>query len=111
MKISPMDMSQQLQMLKGIRSVPGMGESLGVTPTDGTKKTSFMEMLSNKISEVNNLGLESDRAIQRSLTGESDNPQDTVLAIQKAAISFELMLNIKQRIEQAYQELIRTHVG
>ena len=106
-----MDMGEQLQMLKGIRAIPGVGESQGVTPADGTKKTSFMDMLSDKISEVNKLGLESDRAIQRSLTGESDNPQDTVLAIQKASISFELMLNIKQRIEQAYQELIRTHVG
>ena len=71
---------------------------------------SFSDFFSEQLNELNELGLESDRAIARRLEGRETNPHATLLALQRAEISFQLMMSVKRRIEQAYQEIIRTPI-
>ena len=112
MKIDPSSLADQLRMLRGVQPIespfsPRAPEEL--KPQDG--KVSFSEMLEKQLLAVSNDGLEADRAIQKSILGQESSPHHTILAIQKATLSLSLMINIKDRLERAYQELMRTPLG
>jgi len=112
MEIKGLSFADQMRMVKGVESitpkqkindVQGVGEN--------TNKVSFSDYLKESISEVNKLGIESDQAIQRAVEGKELNPHDTMIALQKADLSFRLMMSVKSRLEQAYEQLIRMPIG
>ncbi|MBN1866126.1 flagellar hook-basal body complex protein FliE [Candidatus Sumerlaeota bacterium] len=71
---------------------------------------SFAETLRNSIEEVNSLKLQADKAIEDLATGQSADLQGTILALEKADISFKLMMEVRNKIVSAYQEVMRTQV-
>ena len=44
------------------------------------------------------------------MTGESQDLHNTVIAMQKADLSFQMMMQVRNKIVQAYQEIIRMQV-
>jgi flagellar hook-basal body complex protein FliE len=44
------------------------------------------------------------------MTGESQDLHTTVIAMQKADLSFQMMMQVRNKIVQAYQEIMRTQV-
>jgi flagellar hook-basal body complex protein FliE len=41
------------------------------------------------------------------MTGESQDLHTTVIAMQKADLSFQLMMQVRNKIVEAYQEIMR----
>ena len=72
---------------------------------------SFGEFLMDKVKESNDLSLKADSMIQQTIAGGNVSPHNTLVALQKADISFRLMMSVKERIVQAYQEIMRTPIG
>jgi len=68
---------------------------------------SFGNVLKNAVSEVNNLQKQADGEIQKIMTGESQDLHTTAIAIQKADLSFQMMMQVRNKIVQAYQEVLR----
>jgi flagellar hook-basal body complex protein FliE len=81
-------------------------QGLGVEKGSG----SFGNMLKDAISTVNDLQKQSDQEIQKVITGESQDLHTTVIAMQKADLSFQMMMQVRNKIVQAYQEIMRTQV-
>ncbi len=110
MEIKGLSMTDELRMIRGVESIyPKKGA--GLPEGDGPGKVSFAEFLEQQVSEVNRLGLESDYKIQQAVTDGDVNPHETMIAVQKADISFRLMMSVKEKLIQAYQQLIRTPIG
>ncbi|MBN2241185.1 MAG: flagellar hook-basal body complex protein FliE [Acidobacteria bacterium] len=74
------------------------------------KDTNFGTVLKDAISTVNELQKQSDREIEKLMTGESQDLHNTVIAMQKAGLSFQMMMQVRNKIVQAYQEIIRMQV-
>ena len=72
--------------------------------------TAFGELLKDAISTVNELQKQSDQEIQKLMTGESQDLHGTVIAMQKADLSFQMMMQVRNKIVQAYQEIMRMQV-
>ncbi|MBI5491407.1 MAG: flagellar hook-basal body complex protein FliE [Deltaproteobacteria bacterium] len=70
----------------------------------------FATALKDSISKVNNLQQEADVAIQGLAKGELNNIHDTMIAIEKANISFNMMVQVRNKLVQAYEEIMRTQV-
>ena len=70
----------------------------------------FGEVLGDALKQVNALQHEADRAIQALATGGHATLHDTMLAIQKADLSFRLMMQVRNKIVEAYQEVLRMQV-
>lgn len=113
MEIKGLSMLDQLKTIRGVEGIIPKKTEIMPNPQDadaGGKKVSFAEFLANQMQEVNKTGLDAEKAIQRSVSGQETNPHETLIAVQKADISLSLMMSIKERIERAYQEIIKTQI-
>jgi flagellar hook-basal body complex protein FliE len=85
----------------------------GLPPISDKKKSqeksgaSFGNMLKNYLQDVNKLQKEADKTIQNLAVGNEKNIHETMIAIEKADISFRLMMQIREKIIKAYEEIIR----
>jgi flagellar hook-basal body complex protein FliE len=86
-------------------------EQLQRTESVPTGKSSFGDVLKEAISEVNNLSNAADAAIQKQLaSGETTDLHSTMIALEKAEVSFQLMMQIRNKILQAYEEIMRMSI-
>lgn len=70
----------------------------------------FSKLLGGEVAAVNAQQLEAGNAIQGLITGETDNVHDVVLSVAKADLSFRLLLEIRNRLMENYQEIMRMQV-
>jgi flagellar hook-basal body complex protein FliE len=70
----------------------------------------FGDVLKDAISTVNEVQRQSDLEIQKLMTGESQDLHATLIAVQKADLSFQMMMQVRNKIIQAYQEIMRMQV-
>ena len=71
---------------------------------------SFADTLRQSIAEINSLQNAADASIARAATNEQVDVQETILAVEKADISFKLMMEVRNKIISAYQEVMRSQV-
>jgi flagellar hook-basal body complex protein FliE len=74
-------------------------------PVGQQGETSFKDFLADSIREVNSMQQDADRAVERLATGEDVTPAEVLTAVQKADIAFRMMMQIRNKIVQAYQEI------
>ncbi len=67
-------------------------------------------MLKDSIQEVTRLQGAADKAIEELATGEAKSIHETMIALEKAEISFKLMLQVRNKILEAYNEVMRMNV-
>ena len=73
-------------------------------------QASFGQVLKDSLAQVNHLQHEADGAIQQLATGGTATLHDTMLTIEKAELSFRLMMQVRNKIVEAYQEVLRMQV-
>jgi flagellar hook-basal body complex protein FliE len=69
--------------------------------------TGFGEVLQKSIESVNAAQLESDELSRGLAAGEHGNIHETMIAIEKAGISFKMMTRVQQKAITAYQDMMR----
>jgi flagellar hook-basal body complex protein FliE len=88
----------------GIQPVDVAG---AIRPAGASSKTDFASTLESAIGRVENLRSAADQGVERFLSGESEELHGTVLAVQRAELSFEMFLQVRNKVVQAYQEIMR----
>ena len=68
---------------------------------------SFSELLAKSITDVNSLQVEANQAMERLAAGQSKNLHETMLAVEQAEIAFKTMNQIRQKVLEAYKEVMR----
>lgn len=86
---------------------PNLGESGGA---ENIKGGGFFEALEKSMSEVNSDQLQADVAIKDLVAGKTKNIHETMLQIQKAELSLKAMMQVRNKILEAYKEIIRMQV-
>ena len=70
----------------------------------------FAETLTSSLEKVNDLQKEADAAIKDFVTGETRNITETMIAVNKADLAFRLTMQVRNKIVEAYQEVLRTQI-
>lgn len=78
------------------------------TVTDG--QASFKEALFEALNHVNKLQTESSIATEQLAKGEIDNLHDVMIAGQKASIALTATVEVRNKVIEAYQEIMRMQV-
>ena len=80
----------------------------GVKDTSGEK--SFSDMLSDSIKQVEDLQRHADKSLIDLATGKTKNIHDTMIAVNKAEIAYQLMTQVRNKAVEAYKEIMRMNV-
>ncbi len=67
----------------------------------------FGELLSRSIQTVNKMQQEADEAARKLVSGENKDIHGTMISMQKAGIALDLMLEVRNKIISAYDEIKR----
>ena len=79
------------------------------SPSVGTNQ-SFADTLKEAVNNVNELQKSSDKAMQNLATGKTDNVADVMIAAEKADIALRVMVQVRNKIVDAYQEVMKMQV-
>jgi flagellar hook-basal body complex protein FliE len=71
------------------------------------KPGEFLSVLETAVGQVEKSREAAADAMGRMLAGEGEEIHSTVLAAQRAELSFELFLQVRNKVVQAYQEVMR----
>lgn len=71
---------------------------------------SFSNILKSAIDGVNNDQVQAENSIQDFMSGKETNLHNTLLSLEKADISFKLMMQVRGKLMEAYQQIMRTSV-
>src|SRR5688572_548898 len=74
-----------------------------VQPVAGSP--SFKDFMLQAIDQVNAMQLDADHSVEQLLTGGDVNPAEVLTAVQKADLSFRMMLQVRNKLVQAFQEM------
>ena len=71
---------------------------------------SFADTLAQSLDKVNTMQKQADVAIQDFVAGDTRNIHETMIAVGKADLAFRLTMQVRNKIVEAYQEVMRTQV-
>lgn len=71
---------------------------------------SFGEMLKNSLNEVNDLKKNAGRSIKEISYGKEKDIHNTMIAMEKASVSFQLLMQVRNKIVSAYDEIKRMQI-
>ena len=84
-------------------TAPSLAPASGQTANSG----SFQDMLSASIQGVEAQGAQSEQAVKQFLSGDSDDIHKVAIASQKAELSAELFMQVRNKMISAYQEIMK----
>ena len=92
-----------------ISGLPGKIQS--VMPANNEKNvkndSSFDNILTKSLKEVNSAQNEANSAVESLVAGRTENIHETMIQMQKASISFQMMMEVRNKLVDAYNEIIK----
>src|SRR6266849_11165258 len=79
----------------------------GAPATSGSGPSSFGNLLNEAIQQVNDVEKGSQGELQKFLSNESDL-HSVMIALEKADLSFQTMMQVRNKIVQSYQEIMKS---
>ena len=98
---SPKIATQELADLGSI----GMPQQAQAAPA-----SSFADMLGKMVQEVNTKHAAASEAVSGVVTGENVPLHQAMIAIEEASVSFQLMVEVRNKLVESYQELMRMQI-
>lgn len=98
---------------------PGIGGIERITqpsaqPSTGTgassPATSFSKVLEQAVLEVDGKMKTADSEQNKLLSGETNNLHQAMISIQESSVAFSLMVEVRNKLVESYQELMRMQV-
>lgn len=100
-----------MQDMKIQHQAPGLvAPKLTDNPAVESDSAGFGKALQQSLDRVNRLQLDADQAISDLATGRQTDIHQTMIAVEKASVSFELLMQIRNKVIAAYDKLMRTQV-
>jgi len=84
----------------------------GSIVSSGSKaqEANFEKTLKDAIEKVNDLQLKADKAAQDLAAGRTDNIAEVMIAAEKADIALRLMMQVRNKMIESYQEVMKIQV-
>jgi len=94
----------QLPGLNPLSEAGGKGVSAAQTTPDGS---TFADILKGALQEVSAAQQTSEVEARNLMSGEATDMHTAILAVQKADVSFQMMMAVRSKLIDAYREVMR----
>lgn len=95
--------------MSGITIAPVNGglDQSGITPGKSVQGSGFSDVLRDSIGAVSSQQNEAKELAEGLLSGQHSNIHETMIAMEKASISFKMLTKVQAKVIEAYQEVMR----
>lgn len=95
----------------GVGSLGGIGGLGKPEATESSSKVSFSDALKAQLQNVSNTQVQADHLGERFAAGDdSVSLSDTMIAMQKASISFQATVQVRNKLVSAYHDIMNMQV-
>lgn len=77
---------------------------------DAKDNKTFSKWLEDSMGQVNTMQQQADIAAQNLISGESSDVHGTMIAMEKSSIAFNLVMQVRNKIINAYEEIQRMSI-
>lgn len=98
-----------IRLIQGMQWNPSSPTS-AQPPSKAPDQGSFGALLERVLEETNRLQLEADAAVERLMTGRGENLHQAMIALAKAEVSLQFVIQVRNKMVEAYQELMRMQI-
>ena len=99
-----------MSIVKNVDLVYRPAPLANVKSLDEPAKGDFNNVLKSAMGEVGDLQEKANQSIQQMVGEGKGDLQETMIALEKADVSFKLMMQIRNKVLDAYQEIMRMQV-
>lgn len=92
--------------ISSLRILPAETD-LAVGQAPAPSEGGFAATLRSAMDEMSELGAQAETKVADALTGNGDDVHSALIAVEKADLSFQLMMQVRNKIVSAYQEISR----
>lgn len=108
MAIDTRQLDQMLSELRSATALSGAKPAGNVAPTEGPD---FAQVLKSTIDQVNAAQQSAHKMAEDFSSGEGDvNLQDVMINLQKANVSFQQMVQVRNKLVSAYHDIMNMQV-
>ena len=86
---------------------PVLDPQAGQRTQETAKTATFDAMLARSLNEVNQLHAAADDAVQNLAAGKQTDIHQTMIAMEKADVAFQLLMQVRNKIISAYETIMR----
>jgi flagellar hook-basal body complex protein FliE len=90
---------------------PSSIQPIGPIDIGGTERTSgggeFRNVLQGAIDQVEQSRSDATQSVQNFLSGDGEDLHSTALAVQRAGLEFDMLMQVRNKVVSAYQEVMR----
>lgn len=98
-------------VLSQMRAVASKAQGPETISAPGTGQQDFSQLLKNSIDAVNNTQKEAGKLTEAFASGQPNvNIAQVMVALQKANVSFQAMTQVRNKLVDAYQEIMRMQI-
>ena len=76
-------------------------------PERASGGSEFHNVLQGAIDQVEGASSNAKQSVQNFLSGDGDDLHSTVLAVQRAGLEFDMLMQVRNKVVSAYQEVMR----
>jgi flagellar hook-basal body complex protein FliE len=80
------------------------------TAAQGAAPGDFGTWLSQSLSRTNQQLVRADQGLQQLAAGETENLHQVMIALEEARVGVQLLVQVRNRLLEAYQEILRLQV-
>ncbi|MDX8392645.1 MAG: flagellar hook-basal body complex protein FliE [Mariprofundaceae bacterium] len=96
--------------INGLGHLPNIARPGNDSKTIGTSSGQFGALIKQYVEQTNSQQHVAGTAAIELATGKNHNVSETMIALQKADVSFQLMLSVRNKLVDAYREVMRMQV-
>jgi len=108
-KLEEMSGALSAGMASGAKG-PGLGNVSPSMGVGGVMRSEFSTFLNKAVTEVEGKMRSAEVEKQKVLTGETNNLHQATIASSEAGIAFSLMVEVRNKLVESYQEIMRMQV-
>ena len=105
-----MQQSQQVSEAARTGNVDTLQGAQSAQATQAVQGVGFGDVLNKFVGEVNDKQIASGQAVNDLLSGKDIPLHQAMIAMQEAGVAFQLMVEVRNKLLEGYQELMRMQV-
>lgn len=93
--------------ISSIRILPADVDTTFTKPSGTSPEGGFRDVLDSAMDDMNNLQGRAQDTVTQVLSGNGGDVHSALIAVEKADLSFQLMMQVRNKIVSAYEEISR----